>query len=226
MSMVTVEDVLDDQQLRSSITDALASDLEKTWKEAEKSGREVRTKRDGYDIVVNSHGDIETEIVTFGGFANWVNDAGELALHVGPSNDPQTGASVVELLQVDADGLPSHDESDDDDDPDGEDGNDAEGVARWTPAGPPLRWPEWSPRFTPDEEAGPDLTIVTGRVAWAYHCESCGAASTDAADFDPTAMPERRSCQCGGEAQRTPAVMCDSCDTLILLHSTDPEARP
>jgi len=220
MTLVTVEDALDDKQIRSAMSDGLAADLEKAWHEASESGRKVRARRQGYDVVVSPHGDIDPEITDFGGFANWVGDAGELALHVGPTHDPHSGQSIVELLDVGGDGEPRGG-----DDDAGED-EEVDVAARWTPAGPPLHWPEWSPRRFPDAGQAPDLTVAESRPVWAFRCDTCGVASSDATDFEPTSDPERRRCHCGGDATRTLAVMCDSCDTLILLHGSDPVSTP
>jgi hypothetical protein len=171
--------------------------------------------------VVSRHGDIDAEIINFGGFENWVRDAGELALHVGPPTDPQTGQHVTDILGVDEFGDPVEAGA-----TGPEAGLDGEGPDnRWTPAGPELHWPLWSPRLVAETgEDAPDITVAVERVVWAFHCTACGTSSSDVADFEPTADPEQRRCQCGGNAERVPAVYCESCDTLILLRSTDPEA--
>jgi hypothetical protein len=222
MTMVTVADVLDDPALRAAVLDDLAEALDRAWRDADSSGRDSRIHRNGYDVVVSRHGDIEVEIITFGGFDTWVQEAGELALHVGPSHDPQTGRAVTDILGVDENGDPVEARpgdpaaGDDDGDPD---------TSRWTPGGPALHWPEWSGRLVAAKgEEAPDITVSTGSVTWAFRCDSCGMASSDGGDFTATASPETRRCECGADAVRTPAVYCDDCDTLILLRSTDPAA--
>lgn len=217
MTLVTVEDALDDSRLRDAMSDELAQALEGAWHEAEEARHDVRVRRGGYEVSVSPHGDIDVAIITFGGFEAWVSDAGELALHVGPTHDPQTGQSVVELLGEDVDGAEAGTAA-------GPDLDDGDGTPRWTAAGPPLHWLEWSPRLSPERGTAPDITVDVETVIWAWRCDTCGVAGSDSADFDPTADPAQRRCQCGGTAERTPAVYCDSCDTLILLRSVDPDA--
>ncbi len=96
----------------------------------------------------------------------------------------------------------------------------------WEPGLAPLHWAGWSPRLRGSSD-GPavDLTVDVDRVVWAWRCDTCGAASVDADDFEVvTGDVSHRHCECGGDAVRTPAVYCTSCDTLILLRSTDPDA--
>jgi len=98
----------------------------------------------------------------------------------------------------------------------------------WMAGFPALHWPEWSPRLLRDPD-NPDfgvLTVDSGRVVWAWRCDGCGAASSNAEDFQRVAGDAmRRRCVCGSSAERTPAVFCASCDTLILLHGSDPDVE-
>ncbi|MGD0832994.1 MAG: hypothetical protein ABSA40_01030 [Candidatus Dormibacteria bacterium] len=230
MSIVTVDDVMADPELREMASPELLSVLKAAYENARTRRQDVRERRSGYTLLVNRHGDIRVEIERFGGFENWVRDAGELALHVGPSHDPNTSATVVGLLDAQDQmprqepARPALDDEPGDGDEDGED-NEPEEPPSWRPGLAPLHWAGWSPRLSAANGGVPaDLTVDVDQVVWAWRCDSCGAASVDADDFE--AIPDdpgHRRCECGGGAARTAAVYCASCDTLILLRSTDPD---
>ena len=227
MSIVTIDDVMADPELKEMASSDLLVALTAAYERAKLWRAEARERRDGYTLLVSRRGDIKVEIDRLGGFNSWVRDAGELALHVGPSHDPNTGATVVGLLGDQRDLTPGYSQ------PEATAGepSDAEGAEdepSWRPGLAPLHWPGWSPRLRdPDDGAPADLTVEIDRVVWAWRCDSCGAASADADDFEPVLGDVlHRRCECGGDATRTPAVYCGSCDTLILLRSTDPDAPP
>jgi hypothetical protein len=224
MSIVTVDDVMADPELRQMASPDLMSVLSAAYENAKAQRQEVRQRRSGYTLLVSRHGDIRVEIDRFGGFENWVRDAGELALHVGPSRDPNTSTTVVGILggQVE---VPQGDSTAEGFGADLPDSDEADEPVSWRPGLAPLHWAGWSPRLRGADDGSPvDLTVDVDQVVWAWRCDSCGAAGVDAEDFE--AIPDdvaRRRCECGGGAARTPAVYCASCDTLILLRSTDPD---
>lgn len=105
-------------------------------------------------------------------------------------------------------------------------GDDAGEGARWGSDLPVLRWPDWSSRLlrVPADPSAGERTVEVDRVTWAWRCDGCGAASSDAQDFERISGDGmHRRCRCGAGAERTPAVYCESCDTLILLASSDPD---
>ena len=224
MSIVTVDDVMADPDLKRMVSGELLGVLTAAYENAKMRRQDVRARRSGYTLLVSRHGDIKVAIDRLGGFENWVRDAGELALHVGPTHDPNTGFTVVGLLGEPRDptaGYSQHRENA------GEhpDADEAGEVPSWRPGLAPLHWPGWSPRLRDSDDGAPvDLTVDVDQVVWAWRCDSCGAASVDADDFEAVLGDvARRRCECGGDAGRTPAVYCGSCDTLILLRSTDPD---
>jgi hypothetical protein len=225
MSIVTVDDVMADPDLKRMVSGELLGVLTAAYENAKMRRQDVRARRSGYTLLVSRHGDIKVAIDRLGGFENWVRDAGELALHVGPTHDPNTGFTVVGLLGEPRDptaGYSQHRESAGEQ-PDADEGGE---VPSWRPGLAPLHWPGWSPRLRDSDDGAPvDLTVDVDQVVWAWRCDSCGAASVDADDFEAVLGDVvQRRCECGGDAAHTPAVYCGSCDTLILLRSTDPNA--
>jgi hypothetical protein len=106
------------------------------------------------------------------------------------------------------------------------DGADEQDEPHWGPSLPRLHWPEWSPRRIRDPENADlgEVTVDVDRVVWAWRCDGCGSSSNDAQDFERIhGDPLHRRCPCGETVERTPAVFCGSCDTLILLRNTDPD---
>lgn len=86
-------------------------------------------------------------------------------------------------------------------------------------AGPGVHWAPWSPRRLETDADGAllDLTVDIATTISAWVCESCAAASDRIDDFsDGGAL----RCTCGSDRVRaTTAVLCGSCNTLILLRS-------